>query len=77
MAFEILDMARVLFTKRLEENAEKEGEGKGKDVSEGDSPEIRHVKERLADTHDLIAEVSLENERFVSLSLPLVLTATS
>jgi HAT1-interacting factor 1 len=25
----------------------------------------RHIKERLADTHDLLAEISLENERFL------------
>jgi HAT1-interacting factor 1 len=26
---------------------------------------MRHVKERLADTHDALSEISLENERFV------------
>lgn len=68
MAFEILDLARVLFNKRLEQGsggedaAEGDGEGKGK--GKGDSPEARHVKERLADTHDLLAEISLENERY-------------
>ena len=30
-----------------------------------ESPEVRLIKERLADTHDLQAEISLENERFV------------
>jgi hypothetical protein len=39
-----------------------EGEGKGKEV--GDSLATRHDKERLADTHDLLAEISLENERY-------------
>lgn len=38
-------------------------EGKGKDA--GDSSATRHDKERLADTHDLLAEISLENERYV------------
>jgi HAT1-interacting factor 1 len=38
-----------------------EGEGKGKET--GDSSMMRHIKERLADTHDLLAEISLENER--------------
>ena len=38
-----------------------EGEGKGKSI--GDSSMTRHIKERLADTHDLLAEISLENER--------------
>jgi HAT1-interacting factor 1 len=37
-------------------------EGKGKEP--GDSPMTKHIKERLADTHDLLAEISLENERF-------------
>ncbi|PMD25245.1 hypothetical protein NA56DRAFT_677059 [Hyaloscypha hepaticicola] len=60
VAFEVLDLARVLFTKKLEEP--EEDSGKGKDV--GDSPMTKHIKERLADTHDLLAEISLENERF-------------
>jgi HAT1-interacting factor 1 len=62
VAFEVLDLARVLFTKKLEapEDAPA-GNGKGKEI--GDSPMIRHIKERLADTHDLLAEISLENER--------------
>jgi HAT1-interacting factor 1 len=60
-AFEVLDLARLLFGKRLEEPEEDEGKGKGKSV--GDSSMTRHIKERLADTHDLLAEISLENER--------------
>jgi len=59
-AFEVLDLARVLFTKRLEEP--EEGESKGKEL--GDSSMTIHLKERLADTHDLLAEISLENERY-------------
>lgn len=55
----MLDLARVLFAKKLEEP--EEDAGKGKDV--GDSPMTKHIKERLADTHDLLAEISLENER--------------
>jgi hypothetical protein len=35
--------------------------GHGKAV--GDSSMTKHIKERLADTHDLLAEISLENER--------------
>lgn len=38
-----------------------EDEGKGKEA--GDSPMTTHIRERLADTHDLLAEISLENER--------------
>ncbi|KAK3685859.1 hypothetical protein B0T22DRAFT_232805 [Podospora appendiculata] len=71
VAFEILDLARVLFNKKLEAVlAEPEvEEGKGKEeaeatAAEGDSPTVRHIKERLADTHDLLAEISLENERY-------------
>jgi HAT1-interacting factor 1 len=59
-AFEVLDLARVLFTKRIE--SPEESEGKGKET--GDTPMTRHLKERIADTHDLLAEISLENERF-------------
>ncbi|KAL2152584.1 hypothetical protein VTH82DRAFT_5768 [Thermothelomyces myriococcoides] len=68
VAFEVLDLARVLFNKRLEAaQAEDEArQGKGKEVAEsnGDSALVRHIKERLADTHDLLAEISLENERY-------------
>ncbi|CAM1501020.1 Fc.00g101820.m01.CDS01 [Cosmosporella sp. VM-42] len=65
-AFEILDLARVCYQKRLEQldKEEQEEGGKGKEVSEGDSPTVKHVKERLADTHDCLAEISLENERY-------------
>lgn len=67
VAFEVLDLARVLFNKRLEAaQAEDEAQkGKGKAVAEdGDSAIVKHIKERLADTHDLLAEISLENERY-------------
>lgn len=64
VAFEVLDLARVLFEKRLEQEDQDSSEGKGKDKSEGDSPSLRHIKERLADTHDLLAEISLENEKY-------------
>lgn len=59
-AFEVLDLARILLQRRLEEVQESEGKGKGK----GDSEAVRQLKERLADTHDLQAEISLEGERF-------------
>jgi HAT1-interacting factor 1 len=48
----------------LEEPEELEGKGK----AAGDSAMTVHIKERLADTHDLLAEISLENERFAFLS---------
>ncbi|KAF7870348.1 hypothetical protein EAF04_004094 [Stromatinia cepivora] len=59
LAFDILDLARVLFEKRLHAD---EGEGKGKGT--GDTAMTTHIKERLADTRDLLGEISLENERF-------------
>ncbi|KAK4241032.1 hypothetical protein C8A03DRAFT_12712 [Achaetomium macrosporum] len=67
VAFEVLDLARVLFNKRLEaaQAEDEEQQGKGKEVAEdGDSAIVKHIKERLADTHDLLAEISLENERY-------------
>ncbi|KAL7811035.1 hypothetical protein V8C44DRAFT_331682 [Trichoderma aethiopicum] len=70
-AFEILDLARVCYLKQLEklqeEEAQSDGDadkGKGKEVAKQDSPAVRHIKERLAETHDCLAEISLENERY-------------
>ncbi|KAM5437615.1 hypothetical protein MferCBS31731_005374 [Microsporum ferrugineum] len=54
-AFEILDLTRVLYERQrseLEQDKEKNEE------------KLRRVKERLADTYDLQAEISLEGERF-------------
>jgi hypothetical protein len=65
-AFEVLDLARVLFTRRLEQlpaPASSEG-SKGKEPEQPDTAMETHVKERLADTHDLLAEISLESEKF-------------
>lgn len=65
-AFEVLDLARVLLLKRIEELRTSEGEGaaKGKGKAPPDSQDMLQLKERLADTHDLQAEISLEGERF-------------
>ncbi|KAJ5199611.1 hypothetical protein N7472_004815 [Penicillium cf. griseofulvum] len=60
-AFEVLDLARVLYLKKLSAAEENDG-GKGK--SNVVSSDIKHIKERIADTHDLQAEISLEAERF-------------
>lgn len=57
-AYEVLDLARVLLRKRLEEAQTDEGKGTMQ------SPIVKQLKERLADTHDLQAEISLEGERF-------------
>lgn len=63
IAYEILDVARVLLGRKLEGQSEVEGKGKAK-ATDSLTPERRQIMERLADTHDLQAEISLENERF-------------
>lgn len=66
-AFEVLDLARVLFRSRLEQlqNQSDYATGRGKSIaSNQDPPEIKDVKERIADIHDLQAEIALEGERF-------------
>ncbi|KAL8930865.1 MAG: hypothetical protein Q9208_000406 [Pyrenodesmia sp. 3 TL-2023] len=61
-AFEVLDLARVLLLKRLEEE---QGEVQNKSrADQNEAESTRQLKERLADTHDLQAEISLEGERF-------------
>ncbi|KAJ5650021.1 uncharacterized protein N7484_003744 [Penicillium longicatenatum] len=60
-AFEVLDLARILYLKNLEV-AEESDKAKGKSTEL--SAEVKHIKERLADTYDLQAEISLEAERF-------------
>ncbi|KAL5332638.1 hypothetical protein BJX70DRAFT_392841 [Aspergillus crustosus] len=59
-AFEVLDLARILYHKKLELISEKSGKGKCADTV----PNLRDIKEHLADTYDLQAEISLEGERF-------------
>lgn len=59
-AFETLDLARILYLQKL--GLAEEGLAKGKSA---DTPsDIKFIKERLADTYDLQAEISLEAERF-------------
>lgn len=60
-AFEVLDLARILYLKKLEA-AEEANDVKGKSAEL--SVDLKHIKERLADTYDLQAEISLEAERF-------------
>lgn len=61
-AFEVLDLARLLLLKRLQEEDANEH---GKSQMEKDpSDTVRQLQERLADTYDLQAEISLEGERF-------------
>jgi HAT1-interacting factor 1 len=61
IAFEVLDLAKVLFQRRLED-VEAGEKGKGADAA-AENPTMRHVQERLGDCHDLLAELSLEQER--------------
>lgn len=65
-AYEVLDLARILLLKRIEELRDQEGavEGKGKGKASKNSEAMQQLKERLADTHDLQAEIFLEGERF-------------
>jgi HAT1-interacting factor 1 len=65
VAFEILELSRVLFEKQLEATSTGSSEGPDKDVAEDENKMARHIKERLADIHDLLAEISLENEKSV------------
>lgn len=66
-AFEVLDLARVLFNSRLEQLQRRDATTADKDISAAsasDSAEVRTVKERVADIHDLQAEIALEGERY-------------
>lgn len=60
-AFEVLDLARILYVKKVDA-AEESNNAKGKSAEL--PADLRHIKERLADTYDLQAEISLEAERF-------------
>ena len=67
-AYEVLDLARLLLQRRLAEiEAEAEesrGKGKAMPLEMSSIDPVKQLKERLADTHDLQAEISLEGERF-------------
>ena len=62
IAYEILDVARVLLGRKLE--SLEASASTGEEGSKTESPEARQLRERLADTHDLQAEIKLENEQF-------------
>ncbi|KAK3067475.1 hypothetical protein LTR53_015641 [Teratosphaeriaceae sp. CCFEE 6253] len=64
IAYEILDDARILFTRKLADAGAETIANPPNTTTTTMPPEVRHLKERLADTHDLQAEISLENERF-------------
>ncbi|KAI3325852.1 hypothetical protein HD806DRAFT_552263 [Xylariaceae sp. AK1471] len=64
VAFEILELSRVLFEKQLEATSTDSTEGPDKDIARDENKMTHHYKERLSDIHDLLAEISLENEKF-------------
>ena len=64
LAWENLDLARLLFERSLKE-LEEESARKENEVVDS-AAKTRHLNERLADTHDLLAEISLEHENFES-----------
>lgn len=62
-AFEVLDLARILYQKKMETTEERDNNNKGKSTEI--PSDIKRLRERLADTYDLQAEISLEAERFL------------
>ncbi|KAI5292905.1 hypothetical protein KEM55_007429, partial [Ascosphaera atra] len=59
-AWEVLDLARVLFAKRLEQHDSKDAGQAGAFTED----QLQKTRERLSDTHELQAEISLEDENF-------------
>lgn len=57
VAYEILDAARVLLARKI-------GTAQSAERNDRNPQEVRQLRERLADTHDLQAEIKLENEQF-------------
>lgn len=62
-AYEIFELARVLYERQLESPEGGDTTDKGKGKAELSQRE-RIVKERIADCHGFLVEISLENERF-------------
>lgn len=62
-AYEVFELSRVLYSRQLEALETDDGAGKGKGKAEL-SPQVRKLKERIADCHGFLVEISLENERF-------------
>ncbi|CBX95896.1 hypothetical protein IAQ61_004719 [Plenodomus lingam] len=61
-AYEVFELSRVLYSRQLEA-LEGDAADKGKGKAEL-SPQARKLKERIADCHGFLVEISLENERF-------------
>ncbi|KAF2711298.1 hypothetical protein K504DRAFT_427552 [Pleomassaria siparia CBS 279.74] len=62
-AYEIFELSRVLYSKQLEAQDSGDSAGKGKGKAELTSP-ARAIKEKIADCHGFLVDISLENERF-------------
>ena len=68
-AYEILDLSRVLLLHKLEAQQQStlDASSRGKGVASTNlTPEVRDIKERLADVHDLQGEIFLEGEKFAN-----------
>ena len=64
-AFEVLEVARVLLQRQIQDlNALKSTDKANQNTDDEVSKQIWAARDRLADAHDLQAEISLENERF-------------
>jgi HAT1-interacting factor 1 len=69
LAFEVLDLARILLLRKLEgiQESASESAGKGKFVASIDlTPPVLEVKERIADVYDFQAEIALEGEKYAN-----------
>ncbi|KAF2850274.1 hypothetical protein T440DRAFT_468612 [Plenodomus tracheiphilus IPT5] len=62
-AYEVFELSRVLYSRQLEASEEGGTLEKGKGKAEL-SAQARKLKERMADCHGFLVEISLENERF-------------
>ncbi|KAJ4315480.1 hypothetical protein N0V94_005916 [Neodidymelliopsis sp. IMI 364377] len=62
-AYETFELARVLYQKQLDAASDDSADSKGKGPAML-SPASRAIKEKIADCHGFLVEISLENERF-------------
>jgi HAT1-interacting factor 1 len=62
-AYETFELARVLYAKQLDTLQPSDSTDKGKGKAEL-TPEARAIKEKIADCHGFLVDISLENERF-------------
>ena len=62
-AYEVFELARVLYQKQLDAQSDSTTADKGKGAATL-SPTERAIKEKLADCHGFLTDISLENERF-------------